>query len=86
MAGMTVAQKKNMFVEEVKTKFGSGGTLTQEQVQELQNMVENQAPRMRNGKPYFWLTIQKWQGELWFCWDDYWGGHHSAQAFIYHLA
>jgi hypothetical protein len=84
MAGMTVAQKKEMFVREVKEKFGYSGTLTQEQVQELKDMVENQAPRMRNGKPYFWLSDMR--DELWLCWDEYWGGHHSGQAFIYRLA
>lgn len=84
MAGMTVAQKKEMFVREVKEKFGYSGTLTQEQVQELKDMVENQAPRMRNGKLYFWLSDMR--DELWLCWDEYWGGHHSGQAFIYRLA
>ena len=76
MARVSVAEKKAEFIRMVKEKFGYCGTLTQEQIEELKALVENQAPRKRSGESYFWLTVQ-WD-EIWLCWDDYWGGHHSG--------
>ena len=84
MARVSVAEKKAEFIRMVKERFGYCGTLTQEQVEELKGLVENQAPRKRSGESYFWLTVL-WD-EIWLCWDDYWGGHHSGQAFIYKIA
>ena len=84
MARVSVAEKKAEFVNMVKERFGYKGTLTQEQVEELRSLIENYAPRKRSGESYFWLSNMR--DEVWFCWDDYWGGHHSAQAFIYNVA